>query len=109
VDVHRVSSLRAQGLGWRKISQELQIGVGTLYRLAAGVSKIQEKVSEPYNNPQASLEQNVQPLGRMIPVTTERYIATIGRRFSRLRPHAHADLCVRWPRVWEKTPSHAHP
>ena len=42
VDASRVAGLRAQGVGWRKISQELGIGVGTLYRLAGGRSKIRE-------------------------------------------------------------------
>jgi DNA invertase Pin-like site-specific DNA recombinase len=44
VDAQKIERLRAQGLGWRKISEELGIGVGTLYRLAVGGSKIQEKV-----------------------------------------------------------------
>src|SRR5499425_920613 len=34
VDVPRVSALRAQGLGWKRIASEMRIGVGTLYRLA---------------------------------------------------------------------------
>jgi DNA invertase Pin-like site-specific DNA recombinase len=45
VDATRVAGLRAQGVGWRKISQEMGIGVGTLYRLAGDRSKTQEKVS----------------------------------------------------------------
>jgi DNA invertase Pin-like site-specific DNA recombinase len=45
VDALRVERVRAQGLGWRKISQEMGVGVGTLYRLAGGGSKIiQQKV-----------------------------------------------------------------
>jgi len=44
VDVRRVAGLRAQGVGWKKISREMGIGVGTLYRLAGEGSKIQERV-----------------------------------------------------------------
>src|SRR5713226_6022698 len=33
LDAPRVASLRAQGLGWKKIAAELGVGVGTLYRL----------------------------------------------------------------------------
>ena len=44
VDVHRVASLRAQGLGWKRIAGELGVGVGTLYRFVRDGSKIQETV-----------------------------------------------------------------
>jgi DNA invertase Pin-like site-specific DNA recombinase len=44
VDASRIASLRAAGLGWRKISQALRVGVGTLYRLAGDGSKIRERV-----------------------------------------------------------------
>ena len=44
VDARRLAGLRAQGFGWKKISREMGIGVGTLYRLAAEGSKIREKV-----------------------------------------------------------------
>jgi DNA invertase Pin-like site-specific DNA recombinase len=44
VDVHRVRGLRAQGLGWKRIANEMGIGVGTLYRLAGGGYKTQERV-----------------------------------------------------------------
>jgi DNA invertase Pin-like site-specific DNA recombinase len=44
VDASRVAGLRAEGVGWRKISREMGIGVGTLYRLAGDRSKIREKV-----------------------------------------------------------------
>jgi DNA invertase Pin-like site-specific DNA recombinase len=44
VDEKLVASLRAQGLGVRAIAKRLGIGVGTLYRIAPGCSKIQEKV-----------------------------------------------------------------
>ena len=42
VDVRRVAGLRTQGFGWKKISREMGIGVGTLYRLAKEGSKIRE-------------------------------------------------------------------
>lgn len=44
VDPVRIASLRAAGLGWKRIAKELGIGVGTLYRLAPVGSKIQAKV-----------------------------------------------------------------
>jgi hypothetical protein len=43
--VDQLAGLRAQGVGWRKISQEMGIGVKTLYRLAGDRSNIREKVS----------------------------------------------------------------
>src|SRR5438105_10103248 len=45
VDARRIAALRAQGAGWKKISREMKIGVGTLYRLAGEGSKIREMVS----------------------------------------------------------------
>src|SRR5215468_4839549 len=42
VDMPRVSALRAQGLGWKRIASELGIGVGTLYRLVPAGSKTRE-------------------------------------------------------------------
>jgi hypothetical protein len=44
VDTHRVASLRAQGVGWKRIAGELGVGVGTLYRLVRDGFKIQETV-----------------------------------------------------------------
>lgn len=44
VDVARVSALRTKGLGWKRIASELGVGVGALYRLAGGGSKIRERV-----------------------------------------------------------------
>jgi DNA invertase Pin-like site-specific DNA recombinase len=32
LDVKRIASLRAQGIGWKKIAAELGIGVGTIYQ-----------------------------------------------------------------------------
>jgi len=34
VDAARISALRAQGLGWKRIANEMRVGVGTLYRCA---------------------------------------------------------------------------
>ena len=45
-DSGRVEALRSQGLGWRAVAKQLGVGVGTLYRLAGGRSKTQEKVFE---------------------------------------------------------------
>jgi DNA invertase Pin-like site-specific DNA recombinase len=44
VDARRIAALRAQGAGWKRIAAEMEIGVGTLYRLAREGSKIREKV-----------------------------------------------------------------
>jgi len=45
VDARRIEGLRAQGVGWKAISREMGIGVGTLYRLARdGMSVAQAKV-----------------------------------------------------------------
>jgi DNA invertase Pin-like site-specific DNA recombinase len=44
VDAHRVAALRAQGMGWKRVAEELGIGVGTLYRLALHGSKIRDTV-----------------------------------------------------------------
>jgi DNA invertase Pin-like site-specific DNA recombinase len=44
VDARQLAGLRAQGFGWKKISREMGIGVGTLYRIAREGSKIREKV-----------------------------------------------------------------
>ena len=44
VDARRIAALRAQGVGWKRIAAEMEIGVGTLYRLAREGSKIRERV-----------------------------------------------------------------
>jgi DNA invertase Pin-like site-specific DNA recombinase len=44
VDAGRIATLRAQGAGWKRISREMGIGVGTLYRLDREGSKIRERV-----------------------------------------------------------------
>jgi DNA invertase Pin-like site-specific DNA recombinase len=43
VDVATVAALRARGVAWRAISDQLEVGVATLYRLAHERSKTQEK------------------------------------------------------------------
>jgi DNA invertase Pin-like site-specific DNA recombinase len=40
----RIAALRAQGFGWKRIANDLGVGVGTIYRFAADGSKVQEKV-----------------------------------------------------------------
>ena len=40
-----VNTLVRPGAGWKKISREMRIGVGTSYRLSAEGSKTREKVS----------------------------------------------------------------
>jgi len=44
LDVRRISALRAQGLGWKRIAKDLGVGVGTVIRHAGEGSKIREKV-----------------------------------------------------------------
>jgi DNA invertase Pin-like site-specific DNA recombinase len=43
LDVKRITTLRAQGLGWKQIAAEMEVGVGTLYRVALEGSKIRER------------------------------------------------------------------
>jgi DNA invertase Pin-like site-specific DNA recombinase len=44
LDGPRIAALRANGLGWRAIAQQLGVGVGTLYRFVPERSKTREKV-----------------------------------------------------------------
>jgi DNA invertase Pin-like site-specific DNA recombinase len=44
LDARRLTGLRAQGFGWKKISRQMGIGVGTLYRIAGEGSKTREKI-----------------------------------------------------------------
>jgi DNA invertase Pin-like site-specific DNA recombinase len=44
VDLGRIEVLRAQGVGWKRIAAEMGVGVGTIYRIALGGSKIQQRV-----------------------------------------------------------------
>jgi len=43
IDATTVAALRSQGASWRAISEKLGVGVGTLYRVAQGCSKTQER------------------------------------------------------------------
>jgi hypothetical protein len=43
LDAKRIASLRAQGVGWKKIAADLGVGVGTIYRFAGEGSKIRER------------------------------------------------------------------
>src|SRR5262249_22904717 len=45
LDARRIGMLPAQGLGSQRIAAELEVAVGTLYRLALEGSKIREMVS----------------------------------------------------------------
>jgi DNA invertase Pin-like site-specific DNA recombinase len=42
VDTERVASLRAQGLGWKRIATQMGLGVGTIYRGVSARSKTRE-------------------------------------------------------------------
>jgi hypothetical protein len=39
-----IASLRARGFDWKRIANDLAVGVGTIHRFAAELSKIREKV-----------------------------------------------------------------
>jgi DNA invertase Pin-like site-specific DNA recombinase len=43
IDRATVAALRSQGVSWRAIAEKLGVGVGTLYRVAPGCSKTQER------------------------------------------------------------------
>ncbi len=43
-DATRIASLRAQGMGWKRVAGELGVGVGTLYRFALRGSKTGDTV-----------------------------------------------------------------
>jgi DNA invertase Pin-like site-specific DNA recombinase len=43
LDAKRITTLRAQGFGWKRIASDLGVGVGTIYRFAGEGSKIQER------------------------------------------------------------------
>jgi hypothetical protein len=43
VDLGRIEALRAQGVGWKRIAAEMGVGVGTIYRIALGGSKIRQR------------------------------------------------------------------
>jgi hypothetical protein len=44
VDLGRIEALRAEGVGWKRIAAEMGAGVGTIYRIALGGSKIRQMV-----------------------------------------------------------------
>jgi DNA invertase Pin-like site-specific DNA recombinase len=44
LDTKRIAALRAKGVGWKRITADLGVGVGTIYRFALEGSKIREKV-----------------------------------------------------------------
>jgi DNA invertase Pin-like site-specific DNA recombinase len=44
LDTKRIATLRANGVGWKRIAAEMGVGVGTIYRVALDGSKIREKV-----------------------------------------------------------------
>jgi DNA invertase Pin-like site-specific DNA recombinase len=44
LDTRRIATLRAQGVGWKRIAAEMGVGVGTIYRLARDGSKIRGRV-----------------------------------------------------------------
>jgi DNA invertase Pin-like site-specific DNA recombinase len=44
LDLKRIAALRAQGVGWKRIAADMDVGVGTLYRCALDGSKIREEV-----------------------------------------------------------------
>lgn len=44
VDTGRVASLRAQGLGWKRIATQMGLGVGTIYRSVSACSKTRKLV-----------------------------------------------------------------
>jgi DNA invertase Pin-like site-specific DNA recombinase len=44
LDTRRIATLRAKGVGWKRIAAEMGVGVGTIYRVALEGSKTREKV-----------------------------------------------------------------
>jgi DNA invertase Pin-like site-specific DNA recombinase len=44
LDTKRIATLRAQGVGWKRIAAGMGVGVGTIYRVVLDGSKTQEKV-----------------------------------------------------------------
>jgi len=44
LDTKRIATLRAQGVGWKRIAAGMGVGVGTIYRVALEGSKIRETV-----------------------------------------------------------------
>ena len=46
LDTKRIATLRAKGVGWKRIAAEMGVGVGTIYRVALEGSKIRQGVFE---------------------------------------------------------------
>ena len=44
LDTKRIATLRAKGVGWKRIAAEMGVGVGTIYRVAVDGSKIRQGV-----------------------------------------------------------------
>jgi DNA invertase Pin-like site-specific DNA recombinase len=44
LDTKRFATLRAQGVGWKRIAAAMGVGVGTIYRVAVDGSKTPQKV-----------------------------------------------------------------
>jgi DNA invertase Pin-like site-specific DNA recombinase len=44
LDTKRITALRAQGVGWKRIAADMGVGVGTFYQIALEGSKIRERV-----------------------------------------------------------------
>jgi DNA invertase Pin-like site-specific DNA recombinase len=44
LDAKRISTLRAKGVGWKRIAAEMGVGVGTIYRAALDGAKTPQKV-----------------------------------------------------------------
>jgi hypothetical protein len=43
LDMERIASLRAKGVGWKRIAAEIGVGGGTTYRVALAGSKTRER------------------------------------------------------------------
>ena len=44
LDTERIATLRAEGVGWKRIAARMGVGVGTIYRVALEGSKTRERV-----------------------------------------------------------------
>jgi DNA invertase Pin-like site-specific DNA recombinase len=43
LDTKRIATLRAKGVGWKRIAAQMGVGVGTIYRVAQDGSKTRER------------------------------------------------------------------
>jgi DNA invertase Pin-like site-specific DNA recombinase len=48
LDTKRIATLRAKGVGWKRIAAEMGVGVGTIYRVALEGSKTRKRFFEPF-------------------------------------------------------------